>query len=64
MFKGRLDRVLQSLLAPIRERRAALARDPDYVLGVLAQSTMRARRHTQATLDEVRDALGLFRLNC
>ena len=62
--KGRLDRVLQSLLAPIRERRAALARNPDYVLNVLAQGTMRARRHTQSTLEEVRDALGLFRLNC
>jgi tryptophanyl-tRNA synthetase len=33
--KGRLDRVLQSLLAPIRERRAAFARNPGYVLSVL-----------------------------
>jgi tryptophanyl-tRNA synthetase len=60
--KRRLDGILQVLLAPIRERRAALARDPDYVRDVLQQGTLKARQLTQATLDEVRDALGLFRL--
>src|SRR5260370_21151524 len=51
------------MLAPIRERRTALARDPGYVLDVLRQGTMRAQRPTQATLDELRSALGLFRLS-
>lgn len=60
--KRRLDNILQALLAPIRERRAALARNPDYVLSVLQQGTLRAQRQTQATLEELRDALGLFRL--
>jgi len=60
--KRRLDHILQALLAPIRERRAVLARDPDYVRDVLRQGTSKARQLTQATLDEVRDALGLFRL--
>jgi hypothetical protein len=30
---------------------------------VLRRGTLNARRVTQATLDEVRNALGLFRLN-
>src|SRR5215510_967275 len=61
--KRRLDGILQALLAPIRDRRAVLARDPDYVRDVLRQGTLKARQLTQATLDEVRDALGLFRLS-
>ena len=60
--KRRLDGILQDLLAPIRERRAVLARDPDYVRDLLHQGTLKARQLTQTTLDEVRDALGLFRL--
>jgi tryptophanyl-tRNA synthetase len=60
--KRRLENILQALLVPIRERRAALAHDPDYVLSVLQQGTLKAQRQTQATLDELRDALGLFRL--
>ncbi len=58
--KRRLDDVLQALLAPIRERRAALARDPGHVLRVLRAGTLQARERTQATLDEIRHALGLF----
>ncbi|HEX2885313.1 tryptophan--tRNA ligase [Vineibacter terrae] len=58
--KRRLDDILQALLAPIRERRAALARDPGHVLRVLRAGTLEARERTQATLDEIRHALGLF----
>jgi tryptophanyl-tRNA synthetase len=54
--------LLQELLAPIRERRAALARDPDTVLDILRDGTAKARAITQATLEEVRDGLGLFKL--
>ena len=61
--KRRLEAVLQDLLAPIRERRAAYARDPDYVLDVLREGTRRARAITEITLEEVRSGLGLFRLN-
>jgi tryptophanyl-tRNA synthetase len=60
--KRRLNDVLQALLEPIRERRAAFSRDHDYVLDILRDGTLEARQRTQATLDEVRDALGLFRL--
>lgn len=62
VVKRRLNDILQALLAPIRERRAELARDPGYVMDVLRQGTAVARQRTEATLAEVRDALGLFRL--
>jgi tryptophanyl-tRNA synthetase len=61
--KQRLDGVLQALLAPIRERRAECARYPDYVLDVLREGTRRGRTLTQATLEEVREGLGIFRID-
>ena len=63
IVKKRLDDVLQALLAPIRDRRRALARDPGYVLQVVKRGTARAREVTDATLRDVRAALGLFTLN-
>src|SRR5215475_7176813 len=63
IVKKRLEDVLQALLAPIRDRRRALARDPDYVLQVVKRGTARAREITDATLRDVRVALGLFTLN-
>ena len=61
--KKRLDDVLQAVLAPIRDRRRALARDPGYVLQIIKRGTTRARELTDATLRDVRAALGLFMLN-
>jgi tryptophanyl-tRNA synthetase len=58
--KKRLESVLEALIAPIRERRAAVARHPDDVLDVIRSGTAASRAVTQATLDDVRDALGLF----
>src|SRR6266446_1909473 len=63
LVKKRLDDVLQALLAPIRDRRRALARDPGYVLQVVKRGTARGREITDATLRDVRAALGLFTLN-
>jgi tryptophanyl-tRNA synthetase len=63
VVKRRLNDILQALLAPIRTRREALARDPGYVLGVLQQGTASAQQKTAATLNEIRDALGLFKLD-
>jgi len=62
VLKRRLDEKLQALIAPIRERRAQLARDPAYLMEVLREGTARARAVTQHTLDEVRTSLGLFSL--
>lgn len=59
--KRRLENLLQALLTPIRERRERLAADPVYLLSVLRAGVERARERTQATLEELRDALGLFR---
>lgn len=60
--KRQLEDVLQSLLAPIRERRARYADDPSYVMDILREGTVRARERTQTTLEEVRAGLGLFLL--
>ncbi len=60
--KRRLEAVLQALLVPIRERRAAFARHPHDVLDVLREGTRKARTVTLATLDDVRNGLGLFEL--
>jgi tryptophanyl-tRNA synthetase len=59
-LKQRLEQVLETLIAPIRERRAELARRPDDVIDVLRQGTKTSRFVTQQTLSEVREALGLF----
>ena len=61
--KRRLESILQELLAPIRERRSAYARDPEYALDLLRTGTTKAKAVTQATLNEVRSGLGLFLLD-
>jgi len=61
--KGRLKAMLQGLLAPIRERRAVYARQPEYVLDVLREGTKHARAITELTLAELRSGLGLFMLD-
>jgi tryptophanyl-tRNA synthetase len=58
--KRRLEDVLQQLLKPIRERRAAVSNDLGYVFDVLRSGTSKARAITQSTFDELRDGLGLF----
>ena len=60
VVKRRLEEQLQALIAPIRERREQLAREPGYVFDVLRAGTQRAQAVTQGTLDEVRAALGTF----
>lgn len=61
-LKRHLEEVLQALLAPIRERRARYAAEPDYVMGIVREGTRGARERTEATLTELRSALGLFSL--
>ncbi|GES44979.1 tryptophan--tRNA ligase [Rhizobium dioscoreae] len=61
-LKRHLEGVLQALLAPIRERRARFAAEPGYVLDIVREGTRKARERTEATLAELRDALGLFTL--
>lgn len=52
-------RNLNAALAPFREKRAELSRDPDYVFDVLNEGGKRARRIAEQTMQEVRAAIGL-----
>lgn len=61
-IKRRLDAILQALIAPIRERRAELAKKPDHVLDVIREGTAKARQITGQTRNDVFDGLGLMRL--
>ncbi|WP_068304915.1 tryptophan--tRNA ligase [Pararhodobacter sp. CCB-MM2] len=62
VIKRRLEGILQAMIAPIRARRAALAKDLGYVLSVVREGTERARERTEETKAQVIEALGLFRL--
>ena len=52
-------RNLNATLAPFRERRAELSRNPDDVFDVLNDGGKRARRIAEQTMQEVRAAIGL-----
>jgi len=51
---------LNAALAPFREKRAELDRNPDFVFDVLHEGAKRARVIAQQTMAEVRAAIGLF----
>ena len=57
--KQRLAANLNAHLAPFRQRRAELARDPNYVQDVLDDGARRAREIAEQTMVEVREAIGL-----
>lgn len=57
--KRRLAAGINSELAPFRDRRQALARDPSRVWDVLADGAGRASQIATRTMAEVRDAVGL-----
>jgi tryptophanyl-tRNA synthetase len=57
--KKHLARVLAEALAPIRERRERWASDPDGVRDLIADGNRRARAVAEATMEEVRAAMGL-----
>jgi tryptophanyl-tRNA synthetase len=56
--KKHLAEILSRALAPIRERRAEIAADPDRVRDVIADGNARARAVAQRTMQEVREAMG------
>ncbi|MBN9254193.1 MULTISPECIES: tryptophan--tRNA ligase [unclassified Mesorhizobium] len=61
-IKRRLEDILQALIGPIREKRAALARDPAHVIEMIRRGTEKARCRTDATRREIVEGLGLFML--
>ncbi|HEX9090895.1 MAG TPA: tryptophan--tRNA ligase, partial [Anaerolineales bacterium] len=50
---------LNAHMAPFRERRNEIAKDPGYVLGILDDGAERARKIAEQTMLEVRQAVGL-----
>jgi tryptophanyl-tRNA synthetase len=58
-LKRRLEQVLEQLVAPMRDRRAALADDRGYVREVLREGTERADEVTRVVLRAVRHAFAL-----
>jgi tryptophanyl-tRNA synthetase len=58
--KRRLAASLNAYLAPLRERRAELARRPDDLLEMLREGTRRARQAAERTLGEVEEKMGLL----
>ncbi|WP_239021640.1 tryptophan--tRNA ligase [Nocardioides jishulii] len=58
-LKKRLTEAINTELAPLRVRRAELAADPGYVEGVLRRGNERANEVAEATLAEVRTAMGM-----
>ncbi len=55
--KKLLNSVLQETLEPIREKRAELAKDKDYIYEVLKKGTEAARNEAANTLSEVKKAM-------
>jgi hypothetical protein len=51
------------LLEPIRERRAAVAADPDGALAILRLGTKRARATVKSVVEDVRAVFALEPLN-
>ncbi len=50
---------VNNYLAPIRERREELAKDPAYIADILAEGNRRANEIANETLGEVREAMGM-----
>jgi len=57
--KKNLARCLDNLLEPMRERRQPYVDHPDLVKDILRDGTLRARKVAQATMQEVRQAMGI-----
>jgi tryptophanyl-tRNA synthetase len=60
--KKRLSRALNAFLEPFRQRRASYEGHPGRVVEILIEGTRRARREAHATMELVRQAMGLYRL--
>ena len=58
-LKRYVTEAVNGYFAPIRERRAQIAQDMGYVTDVLHEGNRRAREIAAATLDEVREAMGM-----
>lgn len=57
VIKRRLNDILQVILAPIRQRREQLAKDPAAIMAMLHKGTERTRSVAVKTMAKVRDAM-------
>lgn len=57
--KKALAAIFEATFLPLRQRRAELAANPDYVEDILRQGAERARAEATKTLERARDAVGL-----
>lgn len=57
VIKKRLAQLLEETIAPIRDRRENLAKDPKKIMEILKEGTEKARETSQKTLAEVKQAL-------
>ncbi|MBS9336909.1 tryptophan--tRNA ligase [Fructobacillus parabroussonetiae] len=58
-LKKHLLEVMEAELAPIRERRAEYAKDMDAVMAMLQEGSKKANQKAEATMQEVRQAMGI-----
>ncbi len=58
-LKAYVTESINAYLEPIRERRVELAQDMDYIRDILHEGNRRANEIANATLDEVREAMGM-----
>ena len=58
-LKAYVTESVNAYLAPLRERRAELAQNPDYIKEVLHEGNRRANEIANQTLDEVREAMNM-----
>ena len=58
-LKAYVTEVVNNYFAPIREKRAEIAEHSDHVREVLHEGNRRANEIANATLDEVRSAMGM-----
>lgn len=56
-IKKRLIGILQDILAPIRERREYLAKDPKHIMSILRGGTKTAQKIAKETMKEVKQAM-------
>ena len=57
--KKMLAKEINCLLDPMRERREKYNANPQLIMDILQEGTLRARKTAQVTMEEVRDAMGV-----
>ncbi|MFD1792696.1 tryptophan--tRNA ligase [Ochrobactrum teleogrylli] len=62
VLKHRLSSILTDIIGPIRERRSEFATDIGMVRDVIREGTRNAQKLTQSTLEDTKEALGLYSL--